>query len=205
MGFLEGIDPRPFLRGAADRCVAGSAVHRGRRVTFVRSFPPIADERARVLVLGSMPSTASLAAGQYYAHPHNAFWPIMGELFGAGPQLPYSRRTAKLRSGRVAVWDVLQSCVRQGSMDGDIEADSIVPNDFVRFFAEHRHVRAVFCNGGTAHACYRRLVLPALRGAPALLPVVRLPSTSPANASLRLPQKLARWHAVAEASTGTRP
>lgn len=165
-------------------------------MTLVRSFPPIADARARVLVLGSMPSTASLAAGQYYAHPHNAFWPIMGALLGAGPELPYARRTVRLRQARVAVWDVLQSCVRPGSLDADIETDSIAANDLAGFFAAHRRIRAVFCNGGTAYDCYRRYVLPCLRGAAAALPVVRLPSTSPANARLRLAQKVEPWRAV---------
>jgi hypoxanthine-DNA glycosylase len=168
-------------------------------MTRVRGFPPIADRRARVLVLGSMPSAASLAARQYYAHPHNAFWPIMGALFGAGPELPYARRAARLRQARVAVWDVLQSCVRKGSLDSDIETDSIVPNDLAGFLARHRGIRAVFCNGGTAFTCYRRWVLPALSGAAAVLPVVRLPSTSPANASLGPARKVAGWRALARA------
>lgn len=160
---------------------------------LVRSFPPIADARARVLVLGSMPGVASLRAGQYYAHPHNAFWPIMGRLVGAGRELPYARRTARLRRAHIALWDVLQSCVRPGSLDGDIDEDSIVPNDFAAFFAAHPRIAVVFCNGGKAFASYRRHVLPTLAGVAAALPIVRLPSTSPAHAALRLPQKLSRW------------
>jgi len=159
----------------------------------VHGFPPIADRNARVLVLGSMPGAASLLAQQYYAHPHNAFWPIVGSLCGAAPRLTYAARCALLRRAGIAVWDVLTRCVRPGSLDADIDRSTIVTNDFTAFFARHPRIEAVFCNGGTAFACYRRHVLPELRGSPRALDVVRLPSTSPAHAGMRLPDKRRLW------------
>ena len=82
----------------------------------VQSFPRIVCEQSKLLILGSMPGEALLNASQYYAHPRNAFWRIMGELFGAGPSLPYQERVAVLQSVGVALWDLLQACVRPGSL-----------------------------------------------------------------------------------------
>src|SRR4029077_16189116 len=98
----------------------------------VQSFPPIVSQQSKVLILGSMPGEASLKADQYYAHPRNAFWPIMGELFGAGPSLPYQERVALLQSTGVALWDSLQACVRPGSLDASITNEAA--NDFPGFF-----------------------------------------------------------------------
>lgn len=171
-------------------------------MVLVRSFPPIADAAARVLVLGSMPGAESLRQGRYYAHPQNAFWPILGEICGFAPSADYAVRTEALRRQGVAVWDVLQSCERDGSLDSAIEAETIVVNDFARFYAQHPKIAVVFCNGGTAFASYRRRVLPSLRGAPARLPVVQLPSTSPAHAALARSAKLAAWRIVADSLSG---
>ncbi len=173
-------------------------------------FPPIAAGDARVLVLGSMPGRASLQRGEYYAHPQNAFWPIVGAIAGAGPELPYDQRAAVLQRCGLAVWDVLQSCARTGSLDADIDKNSIVVNDFATFFATHRELRAVFCNGGAAYGCYRRYVVPNLAVDWRALPLVQLPSTSPAHASLRLAEKLAVWSAaispwLASCSNGEAP
>ena len=84
----------------------------GASMSRVQSFPPIVSPQSKLLILGSMPGEASLKAGQYYAHPRNAFWHIMGELFGAGPSLPYQERVAILQSIGVALWDSLQACIR---------------------------------------------------------------------------------------------
>lgn len=163
----------------------------------VCSFPPIANRLARVLVLGSMPGAASLRAGRYYAYSHNAFWSIMGELFGAGPEVAYEKRILLIKRAGLALWDVMASCVRKGSLDSDIDEASIVPNDFSAFFDAHPQIRHVFFNGAKAENCFRRYVRPDLpdRG----LQFTRLPSTSPAHASLSLQKKLAAWRAVAVA------
>lgn len=160
----------------------------------VRSFPPIADPRARVLILGSMPGVASLAAGRYYAHPRNAFWEILGALLEFDPAAPYEQRVARVQAAGIAVWDVLATCVRPGSLDVDIERASSRPNDFARFFAEHPRIEHLFFNGTTAEATFRSAVVPRLRAPPP--PSSRLPSTSPAHAARGFDAKLAAWRAV---------
>ncbi len=162
----------------------------------IQSFAPIARRDAVVLILGTVPSRASLAAGQFYGHPQNAFWKIMGELFDAGREVPYAERQRRLKRQRVAVWDVLRECEREGSLDSAIVAASEVPNDFVTFFARHRQIRAVFFNGTKAEQTFRRKILPELNDRLDGIHLERLPSTSPANASYRYEQKLARWRRI---------
>jgi TDG/mug DNA glycosylase family protein len=161
----------------------------------VHGFPPIASRSARVLILGTMPSEASLRARQYYAHPQNGFWRILGETVGFDPSGPYEIRTAAVCSAGIAVWDVLTSCVRAGSMDSAIEAASVVPNDFAGFLAEHPLIQRICFNGATAEALFVRYVRPRLAADPAMR-YLRLPSTSPANARLRFPDKLRAWQAI---------
>lgn len=156
-------------------------------------LPPLSRPDALALVVGSMPGAASLAAQQYYAHPRNAFWPVMGALFGAGPELEYPARVARLLEARVAVWDVARSCRRDGSLDSAIERDSVEPNDLAAFVAAHRELRLVVCNGGTARAFFSRYVLPRAGDAVRALSIVQAPSTSPAHASMSLRAKIAAW------------
>jgi len=161
----------------------------------IHSFAPIVSRNASLLILGSMPGKASLAAGQYYAHPRNAFWPIMGALFGAGPELSYARRVRVLQLAGIAVWDVLASCTREGSLDSDIDEDSIVAHDLASFLREHPRITRVFFNGAKAETAFRRHVLRDLaQPAPRF---ERLPSTSPANASWSAARKLRAWRAIA--------
>lgn len=155
---------------------------------IVRSFPPIASPDACILVLGSMPGAASLAAGRYYAHPQNAFWRIMGALVGAGPDRDYDERQRILKARGIAVWDVLRSCVRPSSLDSDICNES--PNDFATFFGAHPHIRRIGLNGGKAASSFRKYVAPLC---PAQIEVVALPSTSPAHAARSFEQKCALW------------
>ncbi len=156
----------------------------------VHSFEPICDPASRLLILGSMPGKASLRAEQYYAHPQNAFWKIVGMLLDFDPKAPYAQRTAQLRANGVALWDVLKSCVRESSLDSDIEEDSIVANPFPEFLERHPKIRTVCFNGAKAETSWRRYVTPNLPRADGLT-YHRLPSTSPANASIRYDDKVA--------------
>ena len=158
----------------------------------VEGFPPIASERSKVLILGNMPGEVSLRTGQYYAGPGNIFWPIMADLFGAGPALPYEKRVEILRSAGVAVWDVLQSCVRTGSLDASIRA--AVTNDFLAFFAQHPSITHIFFNGDRAERVFRRRVFPALTENRYILK--RLPSTSSAHTAMRREAKMQAWSVI---------
>jgi hypoxanthine-DNA glycosylase len=158
----------------------------------VHSFDPISDAASRVLVLGSMPGKASLRAGQYYAHPQNAFWKILGALFDFGPASPYESRIASLREHGIALWDVMQSCVRETSLDSDIEASSIVSNPFADFLRDHPEIHTICFNGAKAEASWRKHVLPKLPRT-GDISYHRLPSTSPANASIRYDDKFKAW------------
>jgi hypoxanthine-DNA glycosylase len=162
--------------------------------TLLQGFPPVVDERAVVLILGSFPSAQSLAAGQYYANPRNAFWPIAGELLKFDPTSPYDTRLAALRSHGIALWDVLHKCRRVGSADSAIEPKSLIVNDFGDLFAGYPTIKQVFFNGGKAAELYRRLVAPCDR-----VQYQRLPSTSPAHAVQR-GVKLAAWAPIASAA-----
>jgi hypoxanthine-DNA glycosylase len=166
-------------------------------MSHMHSFPPVITAGARVLILGSMPGRISLAQDRYYAHPRNAFWPLMGELFGAGPDLPYEQRLLHLQQRRIALWDVLKLCTREGSLDSAIVESSIVCNDFAQLFARHPGIRAVFFNGAKAESTWRRHVEPILPTLP--LRYTRLPSTSPAHASLDHAAKRTAWSAVQRA------
>lgn len=157
-----------------------------------------------MLVLGSLPGAASLAAGQYYAHPRNAFWNIMGELVGAAPSLPYQARCARLVAAGIALWDVCAAARRPGSLDAAIDLASVRPNDFAGLLARHPGIGLIAFNGATAARLWRRLVQPALPGAAARLPQVVLPSTSPAHAGRSFESKREAWRA-ALACRGVRP
>ena len=161
----------------------------------IRSFPPIAGANAHTLILGTMPGVASLAAAQYYAHSRNGFWAIFARLLGFDVQLDYPLRVQRLLGAGIAVWDVLHSCERTGSLDARIDPASIVVNDFNAFFREQPEIVRVCFNGATAQALFRRHVMPTLDDAERLT-YVRLPSTSPANAGMALSQKIDAWHTV---------
>ena len=161
----------------------------------VHSFPPIARAGARILILGTMPGKVSLRERQYYAHPRNAFWRIGGEVFGFDAQAAYRTRAAALAASGVALWDVLKSCTRAGSLDSDIVSSSAVPNDIANFLARHPRIRRVCFNGAKAEELYLRHVRPHLRDR-AEIEYLRLPSTSPAHASISFSRKLLAWRAA---------
>jgi hypoxanthine-DNA glycosylase len=157
---------------------------------LLQGFPPVVDDHARLLILGSFPSAQSLASGQYYANPRNAFWPITSELFGFDGIASYEARLAALRSHGVAVWDVLHKCRRAGSADSAIDPKSLVSNNFIELFANYPTITRVYFNGAKAADLYRRLAHPAER-----IQYQRLPSASPAHV-MRPGAKLAEWRAV---------
>ncbi len=159
-------------------------------------FACCADHSARILILGSMPGRASLAAHEYYAHPANTFWPIMEQLFGIARTLPYTLRLQQLKQRHIALWDVAHQCTRPGSMDQHIRMDSVVANDFATLFATHPAIRAIFFNGRKAEEMYRRLVLPGLPADWQALPRHTLPSTSPAHARMNFTGKLQAWRKI---------
>lgn len=165
-------------------------------MSYIHSFPPVSEPTADRLILGSMPGKASLAARQYYAHPRNLFWRLMEALLGIQADLPYAERCRQLAEQGVALWDVLKTCTRSSSLDSDIVEASIVPQDFEGFLRAHPRIGVIFFNGAKAESVWRRHVGPTLPDDLAAIPTSRLPSTSPANASIPYPVKLRQWRAV---------
>lgn len=165
-------------------------------MTVLQSFAPICGEQPRVLILGTMPGKMSLAQQQYYAHPQNAFWRILGELLHFDARGDYAARVESLKRAGIAVWDVLRFCVRESSLDADIEPASEVPNEIAQLLKKHRTVRRVCFNGGKAAQSYRRHVLPQLPDDLRAIEYCALPSTSPAHAGMRYAEKLAAWRVV---------
>ena len=156
---------------------------------LLRGFPPVVDDDARLLILGSFPSVLSLESGQYYGNPRNAFWSITGELFGFDPSAPYETRLAALQSAGVALWDVLHKCRRAGSADAKIDPKSVVANDFRGLFGSYPSITRVVFNGSAANRLYARLV-------DIDMDHLTLPSSSPARA-MPAGHKLKAWRVIA--------
>ena len=161
-----------------------------------QGFPPIAAPDARVLILGSLPGRVSLQQRQYYAQPHNAFWRIMGALFGAGLELPYEERTKRLVDAQVALWDVCRAAVRPGSLDAAIDLSTVVPNDFATVLRRASSHSTRLPEWGYRGAAVHETRAAGFAVPARQLPMERLPSTSPAHAALRFAQKLERWQLV---------
>ena len=154
-----------------------------------RSFPPVADGQTRLLILGSLPGEASLAAGRYYAHPQNAFWRLLGQVFSLDlAALDYDARLQALLDHGVGLWDVVAGAQRQGSLDGAIRAAEA--NDLSEFIGRLPRLRAIGFNGKTA----ARLGRLALGDTP--LTLIDLPSSSPAY-TLPFDEKAAHWARLA--------
>jgi hypoxanthine-DNA glycosylase len=159
-------------------------------MSTISSFNPIADHSAKVLILGSMPGAISIKKEEYYAHSRNAFWRIMASIYDFDSDMPYESKTEALKASGVALWDVLHSCVRAGSLDSAIETGSRVVNDFESFFSNHPNIKLVGFNGSEAEKSFNKYALPNLNIAH--INFVRLPSTSPAHA-VSLERKIAIW------------
>ena len=159
------------------------------RGTRRRGLPPVLAHDTRVLILGSFPGEASLAARQYYAHPRNHFWPVLASILGEPlPEMPYAIRLARLLAHRIGVWDTIVACQRAGSLDGAIRAATRAESRRVRGVAPH--LMLVCFNGKTA-----------ARAAPAWhaagYATLALPSTSPAY-TRPLAEKVAAWRVIAD-------
>ena len=149
---------------------------------------PVVDANTRLVVLGSFPGVASLQAQQYYGHPRNHFWPILGALWQVDLKTaPYAQRLAVARKRGLGLWDVYASCRREGSLDSAIVDAQL--NDLASLTRIAPGLRAIAHNGGESA---RTMRLTGTLG----LPVIRLPSTSPANASWSFEKKLAAWRAA---------
>jgi hypoxanthine-DNA glycosylase len=172
-----------MTRAPATRAAPGRAP---RRVALV-GLPPVVARGTRVLILGSFPSVASLAAGQYYAHPRNHFWPMLAAVLDEPlTALAYRARLARVRSRGVGIWDTIVACEREGSLDADIR--NAAHGEIARVAAIARGLRAVCFNGGTAARAE-----PAWRQAG--FATLRMPSTSPAY-TRPLAEKIAAWRAL---------
>jgi hypoxanthine-DNA glycosylase len=151
----------------------------------LRGFPPVIDRRVEVLILGSFPSEASLAAGEYYAHPRNQFWRLLGAVLGEPlAELPYPQRLRRVLAHRVGIWDVIDACDRAGSLDASIRNERA--NELARLTLLAPKLRRLAFNGGAAGRYARRF-------SDGGYETVVLPSSSPAHASRSFAQKLRIW------------
>lgn len=156
-------------------------------------FAPVFRADARLLILGSMPSVESLHQSFYYAHPRNAFWPMLAEILGEKPPQSIEDKKEMLIDHGIALWDTVRSCTRTGSLDSAIR--SAEPNDFEKLYQSCTQIRSVFFNGAAAEQLYRRLVAKE----DARFAFRRLPSTSPAY-TLKYESKRSAWQqAIKEA------
>ena len=162
--------------------------------TLLQGLAPVSAPNARVLILGSMPGAVSLQAQQYYAHPRNAFWPLMANLCQCSDALEYNERLLQLQHSGIALWDVIGHCMREGSLDSAIKQEQV--NDFAGFFAQHTQLQALAFNGAKAWHSFKRYVLPQ-QIVPPHLQLISLPSTSPAHAAMSLADKSAAWRQLA--------
>lgn len=155
----------------------------------VYSFSSISNKDAKVLVLGTMPGVQSLVLNQYYGNSRNAFWKLLFTILKEPFSLDYEIRKKLVLDNRIAIWDVLQACVRDGSLDSAIEKE--VPNDFKNFFETHPDIDYILFNGQKAAKYFKQYVTVSNK-----YKLVTLPSTSPANAGISFEQKLNEWQII---------
>ena len=161
-----------------------------------RNFEPVYTPQARVLIVGSMPGVKSLEAQQYYAHPRNAFWPILFDVFGRERTQDYEEKKALIRENGLALWDAAALCEREGSLDSDMR--DIVYSDFDSLYARCPQIHTVLCNGTAAHTLFLK------SGAAGGRRVLRMPSTSPAY-TMAYAKKLEVWRAAVLSALAARP
>lgn len=154
----------------------------------ISSFPPFIDDQSKILILGSIPGVKSLEKQQYYAHPQNKFWKIIFELFSEEFTENYSERVATLTKHHIAIWDVIDSCERKGSLDSEIKNEEA--NQIGELLEQYSNVKAIFCNGGKSYKNLQKIL-----GKNYKLPIFLLPSTSPLH-TVSFEKKYEEWKAI---------
>ncbi|WP_347217380.1 DNA-deoxyinosine glycosylase [Chryseobacterium sp.] len=160
----------------------------------ISSFPPLIDDQSEILILGSIPGVKSLEMQQYYAHPQNKFWKIILELLNEEFTEDYSKRIETLKKHHIALWDVIDSCERKGSLDSEIKNEEA--NQIAELLEDHPNVKAIFCNGGKSYKNLQKLL-----GKNYKLPIVLMPSTSPLH-TISFEKKFEEWKKVLEFVSG---
>ncbi|MFI0491174.1 DNA-deoxyinosine glycosylase [Flavobacterium sp.] len=156
-----------------------------------QAFPPISNQKATILILGTMPSVQSLELGQYYGNSRNAFWKLLFTIYDVPFSSDYEKKTTFLLQNNIALWDVLEACVRKGSLDSAIEQE--VPNDFDTFLKAHPNIKHIYFNGQKAATYFKRYAK--IENSYIL---TTLPSTSPANAAKSFENKLDEWRIISQ-------
>lgn len=156
----------------------------------LKSFQPIIDENSKILILGSMPSVKSLEQQEYYAHPQNRFWKVMAKLcsYAGLHKCKFEIKKKVLLKNSIALWDVVKTCNRQGSLDSAIE--NVKPNDIKTLLKKHPNIKKIYCNGTASYTMFNRYFKDID------IPVIKLPSTSPANAKYSFKKLLEEWHSL---------
>lgn len=160
----------------------------------ISSFPPLIDHDSQILILGSIPGVKSLEKQQYYAHPQNKFWKIIFELFSEKFTEDYKERTNMLKRNQIAVWDVIDSCERKGSLDSEIKNEEA--NQIAELLEQYPNVKAIFCNGGKSYKNLQKIL-----GKSFKIPIFLLPSTSPLH-TISFDKKLEAWKVILEYING---
>lgn len=159
----------------------------------ISSFPPIINENSKILILGSIPGLKSLEMQQYYAHPQNKFWKIIFEIFNEEFTTDYSERIKILEKHHIALWDVIDTCERKGSLDSEIRNEEA--NRIGELLQNYPNIKSIFCNGQKSYKNLQKILPKDF-----YLPIIALPSTSPAHASLKYEEKLEKWKLINEFS-----
>ena len=157
----------------------------------ISSFPPIINKDSEILILGSIPGIRSLEMQQYYAHPQNKFWKIICEIFNEEFTTNYQQRIEILEKHHIALWDVIDTCERKGSLDSEIRNEEA--NKIEELLQNFPNIKAIFCNGQKSHKNLQKILGKKFR-----MPIIVLPSTSPAHAGLSYFDKLKLWYIILE-------
>ncbi len=158
----------------------------------IKSLAPIIDENAKILILGSIPGKQSLEKQEYYGNARNAFWKLMFEIHHTEHIDDYQRRVEFLNENNIAVWDVIESCDRKGSLDSNIKDEK--PNNFEQLFANHPNIKHVFFNGAKAFDVFKKKIGFDISDS---ISFTKLTSTSPAN-TITFDLKLEQWKVIVD-------